>query len=33
MPYDTRELFARLIECEAGGEGEDGMRAVRKFYT
>ena len=28
MPYDTRELFARLIECEAGGEGEDGMRAV-----
>ena len=28
MPLDTRELFARLIECEAGGEGEDGMRAV-----
>ncbi|HWQ79591.1 MAG TPA: cell wall hydrolase [Anaerovoracaceae bacterium] len=26
--YDTRELFARLIQCEAGGEGEDGMRAV-----
>ena len=25
---DTRELFARLIQCEAGGEGEDGMRAV-----
>lgn len=25
---DTRELFARLIECEAGGEGEDGMKAV-----
>lgn len=25
---DTRELFARLIKCEAGGEGEDGMRAV-----
>lgn len=25
---DTRELFARLLTCEAGGEGEDGMRAV-----
>ena len=28
MAYDTRELFARLIQCEAGGEGTDGMRAV-----
>lgn len=26
--FDTRELFARLIQCEAGGEGDDGMRAV-----
>lgn len=26
--YSDRELFARLIKCEAGGEGEDGMRAV-----
>lgn len=25
---DTRELFARLIKCEAGGEGESGMKAV-----
>lgn len=25
---DTREMFARLIRCEAGGEGMDGMRAV-----
>jgi len=25
---DTRELFARLIKCEADGEGESGMRAV-----
>lgn len=25
---DTRELFARLLECEAGGEGENGMKAV-----
>ena len=24
----TRELFARLIKCEAGGEGEAGMQAV-----
>lgn len=28
MAYDTRELFARLIQCEAGGEGEEGMKAV-----
>lgn len=28
MALDTRELFARLIQCEAGGEGENGMRAV-----
>lgn len=25
---DTRELFARLIQCEAGGEGDAGMRGV-----
>lgn len=25
---DTRELFARLINCEAGGEGVEGMKAV-----
>jgi len=24
----ARELFARLIKCEAGGEGESGMKAV-----
>lgn len=28
MPMDTRELLARLIQCEAGGEGEDGMKAI-----
>ena len=28
MAPDTRELFARLIQCEAGGEGEYGMAAV-----
>lgn len=25
---DNRELFARLIRCEAEGEGESGMKAV-----
>jgi len=25
---DTRDMFARLIKCEAGGEGEAGMKAV-----
>lgn len=28
MPYTDRELFARLLQCEAAGEGDDGMRAV-----
>lgn len=28
MAYDTRELFARLLQCEAGGEGTNGMMAV-----
>ncbi|MGN0452942.1 MAG: cell wall hydrolase [Ruminococcus sp.] len=28
MALETRDLFARLIKCEAGGEGDDGMRAV-----
>lgn len=28
MPMSTRELFARLIKCEAGGEGVTGMKAV-----
>ena len=28
MAYSERELLARLIECEAGGEGIDGMKAV-----
>ncbi|MEW9094292.1 MAG: cell wall hydrolase [Clostridiaceae bacterium] len=28
MSYDNRELLARLIKCEAGGEGDNGMRAV-----
>ena len=28
MPLTDRELFARLIQCEAGGEGDTGMKAV-----
>ena len=28
MAFSDRELLARLIQCEAGGEGEDGMKAV-----
>ena len=28
MAYSERELLARIIECEAGGEGDNGMRAV-----
>ncbi len=28
MPYSDRELLARLIFCEAGGEGITGMEAV-----
>lgn len=28
MPFDNRELLARIIKCEAEGEGENGMKAV-----
>ncbi|OGO85039.1 MAG: hypothetical protein A2Y24_05245 [Clostridiales bacterium GWE2_32_10] len=28
MAFSARELFARLIKCEAGGEGDNGMKAV-----
>lgn len=28
MAFSDRELFARLIQCEAGGEGDNGMKAV-----
>ena len=28
MAYSDRELLARLVGCEAGGEGETGMKAV-----
>lgn len=28
MAFSDRELLARLIQCEAGGEGDIGMKAV-----
>ncbi len=28
MAFSDRELLARIIKCEAGGEGENGMKAV-----
>ena len=28
MAFSDRELLARLIQCEAGGEGTNGMKAV-----
>ena len=28
MAYSDLEILARIIKCEAGGEGEDGMKAV-----
>ena len=28
MPLSARELLARLIRCEAEGEGDNGMKAV-----
>jgi N-acetylmuramoyl-L-alanine amidase len=28
VAFDTRELLARLLKCEADAEGDDGMRAV-----
>ena len=31
MAYSERELLARIIQCEAGGEGDNGMKAVATF--
>lgn len=28
MAFSERELIARIVKCEAGGEGDNGMRAV-----
>ncbi len=33
MPMTTREMLARMIQCEAGGEGDNGMRAVSSIIT
>ena len=28
MAFSDRELLARIVQCEAGGEGDTGMKAV-----
>ena len=28
MAYSERELLARIVQCEAGGEGDNGMKGV-----
>ena len=28
MAYSERELLARMIQCEAGGEGDNGMKSA-----
>ena len=28
MAFSDLEILARILQCEAGGEGENGMRAV-----
>lgn len=33
MPYSVRELLARLLMCEAGGEGDTGMYAVASIIV
>ena len=33
MPMSDRELLARLIKCEAGGEGDTGMYAVASLIV
>lgn len=33
MPYSARELLARMIACEAGGEGDTGMQAVASVIS
>ncbi len=31
MAYSDRELLARIIKCEAGGEGDQGM-TVQSYH-
>ena len=33
MAYSERELLARIIQCEAGGEGDTGMKAVAPLFS
>ena len=33
VAYSDLELLARIIQCEAGGEGDTGMRAVASVVT
>ena len=33
MAYSDRELIARIVQCEAGGEGDNGMKAVATVIT
>lgn len=28
MAFSDLEILARILKCEAGGEGENGMKAV-----
>lgn len=28
MSYSDRELLARILKCEAGGEGDNGMKLL-----
>ena len=28
MSFSDRDLLARIVMCEAGGEGDNGMKAV-----
>ena len=31
MAYSERELLARIIQCEAGGEGDNGMKVIATY--
>lgn len=33
MPYNDKELLARLIQCEAGGEGDNGMYGMASILV
>ena len=31
LAYSERELLARMVQCEAGGEGDNGIKAVASW--